>query len=303
MFTKKTLNIDIGTNTIKIITGTLTKDLIKVTEAFILQTPEGTVSDGNILDIPLLKETIQTDLVKRNIKLNEVNFTIASTETITREIVLPKVRRKKLEKMIPFEVERQLPILLEDYVLDYIEIEELNENNFKKVRLQIGALPKVIVEDYLQLAAALSLKPKSLVIHSQSIAQLSKLLTEINNKPFESNLTIAFLEISQHYINCNIVANGVALLNRFIPIAQLEIEEWLQDVERVFRFFLNIKKDNIIDKIYLYGGRVRAQDVGTVENGLNISTELIEKLGNVQWPEYVKSEDIGLYLNALGALI
>ena len=62
MFTKN-LNIDIGTNTIKIITGTLTKDLIKVTEAFILQTP-GYCSDGNILDIPLLKETIQTDLEK-----------------------------------------------------------------------------------------------------------------------------------------------------------------------------------------------------------------------------------------------
>ena len=50
MFTKKTLNIDIGTNTIKITTGTLTKDLIKLLRP-LFSNSRGTVSDGNILDI------------------------------------------------------------------------------------------------------------------------------------------------------------------------------------------------------------------------------------------------------------
>ncbi len=75
--------------------------------------------------------------------------------TFTRSIQLPKLGQAELHEAVQLEVEQYVPMPLEELYLDYVITGATGENN----NIFVVAVPKKIVDSYLNLATKLGLEP------------------------------------------------------------------------------------------------------------------------------------------------
>lgn len=212
------LSLDIGSMLTKGVVGKEGKNGVEIEKAFLFNTPVDTVSDGHILDVASLGAEIKNQLETRSITTKQIIFTISSTEVVTRELLLPSVKNKEIQQLIVFEVEKLLPIQLEQYILDYSVLEKVTEDATIKSRIFVAALPKVIAEEYWQLADLLSLKPLALTIHACSIAQLFQQQVQLNGRNFNRDNSVALLDIGYKSTECNIISKGKLLFHRTVNV-------------------------------------------------------------------------------------
>lgn len=224
MLQRPVLSIDIGTHSIKAVQAKRKKNIIELEKAFLTKTPANSCHDGELTDIRRIADVISQQLTDCRIKAKDVIFTIESTGVIIREIVLPKVKDIQLSSMVRFEVEKYLPIQLDEYIIEYTHIGSIVEDKAEKVKLLVAALPRDIAEAYWALAGELGLRPRALDIHANAIAKLFSNEQQINNQLFQPSRTAAFLDIGSHYINCSIVSKGIIHFNRLIPLGGKDID-------------------------------------------------------------------------------
>lgn len=180
-------------------------------------TPEGTVADGHIVDLAGLVMEIRKQLKTRKITPKRVVFTITSTEVVTRELLLPSVKNKEIAQMIAFEVDKLLPIQMDQYILAYSVLAKVvTEDTTVKSRVLVAAMPKAMAQGYWWLAGKLQLKPLSLTIHACSIAQLFQEEMQLNGKDFDLGMKAVFLDIGYSFTECNVIHKGNLLFHRTI---------------------------------------------------------------------------------------
>lgn len=90
------------------------------------------------------------------------------------------------------------------------------------------------------------------------------------------------------------------------------IESWMQEIERVFKFYTTRATGNTIDRIYIHGGTINLKGIKeNIEGYFNIPTFRINNLSTISVDDKDKREpqgiskeiDINPYLNAIGAII
>lgn len=304
MISKEMISIDIGSHTIKLVVGKHLKNgMVEVKEAHSVNTPEGSIEDGKILDFNRLKEALEVLMMEKKSKAKGAIFTVQSTEAITREVTLPLVKPSEMKDMVHMEIYQYFPVNLDEYIVEHKIIHEFMENDIKKANIMVAALPKMIVEEYLQMATELRLKPVAMDINSNAIAKL--FLPENNNIVNDhktQNKTIAILDIGVSQINLHIISQGIMQFSRIIDQNRMEdMNEFLDEINRYFQFYTSRKTDNQIDSIYIMGGNSKNQGVHKlISESVNIPTFPIIKMSQV------KNEDsihLAEFLNAIGALI
>jgi len=306
---------DVGAYSTRVVVGKGSINSIVVNEAFSFNNPSGLVEDGHIMDVDVLKEEILDQLDDRRIRTKNAVFTIASTKTIMREIVLPYTTMAKVEAMLPFELAKHMPITVDDYVIKHIPLEVFREDKHRRIRVMVVALPKFMVKRYWELCTSADLKPVALTIH---LAGAAHLLQNKNDDPQE---TMALLDLGHTSINCSIIQGGKLVFNRLIPLAKKEfnetgkedfydntnlravIDKWVEEIKMVIRFYLSLKRENRIDKIILFGGGANIKNIATymadkLERQVHVlrGVSKIKYRGNENFP-------LNLYFNAATALL
>jgi type IV pilus assembly protein PilM len=354
LFSSSVLSIDIGNKNTKIVVGKHQKNSVLVEKAMVIDTPLNSYRDGNILDINSLKTAISNVLESEKIKAKKTICTVQSTSIITREIVLPIAKKEEeMKTMVQFEIEQYLPIMFDDYVVEYKVLEEFIEDNIKKGRITVVALPKTIVEAYLKLLEELNLKPVALDMNSNAISKLYESKAKINLENSSYDKTVAVIDIGHNYLNLNIISNGIAQFSRIIPVGSndidinianmfnLSIEEaqkrkiedstldtleanknnlissqilndalkgsvdnWIQEINRIFQYYINRNRENKIEEIYLHGGGCKIKGLPEYfKERLNIPTFKIENISNIKLNKALKDIEIDKYLNCIGSII
>ncbi len=224
MFTSNILSIDVGAKNIKILDLKINKKNICVSNAFSINTPENSYNDGEITDIGRVKEVLEKNLELRNIKTKKAVFTSKGTSIITREILVPAANEKDMEAIIKFQIERYLPIMSEDYIIQHKLISSFKENDVEKSRVNVVAYPKSIVQGYLALCKELKLTPLALDINSNSICKLFYSTCNINEKQYEKEKSIAFIDIGSEYSEINVLKNNNVEFSRLISMGSSYID-------------------------------------------------------------------------------
>ncbi|TCO79173.1 type IV pilus biogenesis protein PilM [Marinisporobacter balticus] len=305
MFPKNTLSIDIDTHCIKIIVGKCKNNLVFIEDAVILSTPEGSFANGQIADIEKIINRIKPFLRNRNFWGKGVVFSFESRSIIEREVFLPYVKGKKIDKMIFYEIKEYFPMSLEKYIIQYKRIEDIYKGDEKVSRFLVSVLPKKIVENYLLLSKQLNLRPRCLDSHTGSIGNIFSKNIEINDKCIK-NETIAIIDLGDENIYINIWEHGVYQFSKLIEILGKDIEkhdEWIDELMRVLDYYSSKKVVGEIDKIYLIGKYAHADKMKQyLKTTFHIPVCSIEKVSNVKIN--VKDHfDLSLYFSAIGAII
>lgn len=116
------------------------------------------IDNGIIVSPEIIAEAAQKLFSQHligDITTNRVALTIPSYRTFTRSLTLPELSDKELADAVNTEAEQYIPIPLDKLYLDFEPIHKVNEGR----EYLAVAVPKDIVDSYLDLASILGLEP------------------------------------------------------------------------------------------------------------------------------------------------
>ncbi|QUH20677.1 type IV pilus assembly protein PilM [Alkaliphilus sp. B6464] len=211
---------------------------------------------------------------------------------------LPKVIVKTyLELANALELE---PIALD---VHFNGIAKLFENNFN-----INSQPKN--QDQTIAIIDLGYDNINVNIIDKNISRFNRLLT-IGGKEIDLNIANNFnfsLEEAQRIKLEQSTFKDDSTSSLYIAIEEVIsgcIDNWLDEIQRIFKFYTSRSPENKISKIYLYGGHANLKNITKYfELFFDIPTESIDDISYI----YIKNNDIKnisitTFLNAIGAII
>jgi type IV pilus assembly protein PilM len=82
------------------------------------------------------------------------------------------------------------------------------------------------------------------------------------------------------------------------------IDQWINEIQKVFQFYSSKGVDSKIDALYLHGGSSNLAGLSEyIEQSLNIPTYRIENLSNVRFMDTIGNFKLEYFINAIGAMI
>lgn len=208
----KSLTIEIGNEFIKICEMQKSKKTVMVHHAISIQTPPDAVEDGFVKDITLVSETIKNAMLEDQISANEVTFVINSSRVATKEVILPLVKKEKVQELINLNASEYFPVNIDDYVLSYTILENKNTKEDKKSRVLVFAAPEAMVESYYSLAKVMGVKVKAVDYAGNSTLQLIKL--QIDAKP------TLVVQLGMDTTIVSVMNDNILQLQRTIPYGE-----------------------------------------------------------------------------------
>ena len=208
----RTLTIEVGNEFIKICEMQNSKNTIMVHHAISVQTPPDAVEDGFIRDVSRVAETIRTAMTEDQIAANEVTFILNSSRVASKEVILPLVKRDKIQELVNMNASEYFPVNIDDYVLSYTVLEEKKSKEEQKSRILVFAAPEIMVQSYFDLAGILGMKVKAVDYAGNSTLQLIKI--QIDEKP------TLVVQIGMDTTIVSVMSNNVLQLQRTIPYGE-----------------------------------------------------------------------------------
>ncbi len=208
----KTLTIEVGNEFIKICEMQNVRNTVMVHHATSIQTPMDTVEDGYVKDVERVSETIKKALFEEQIAAKEVIFVLNSSKVATKEVILPLVKREKIQELVNVNASEYFPVNIEDYVLSYTILEERKTKEEQKSRILVFAAPEGMVQSYFSLAGSLGMKVKAVDYAGNSTLQLIK--TQIDMRP------TMVVQLGMDTTIVSVMNNNVLQLQRTIPYGE-----------------------------------------------------------------------------------
>lgn len=344
LITNKTVVVcDIGSKDIKVVEGKVSRGAIKINKMFSLPTPRGSVSDGSIGNEMALTKTLQDMIINKGIKTSDVIMVNNSTSIITRELSIPKVQEEDLTTLVSFEIQKFLPINMNDYIVQYYDLKEEKEED--KLKVLAITYPRRMAKQYYDLCNNCKLNPVALDITFNSIRKL--IGYSLKEKILQDG-TYGFIDLGYENIYVNIYDEGEMKFTRIIKaggkqldealgenynitlkeaeekkiaeanfreqfleektkeandIMKEKVNEWIEDIRKILEFYRNKTMNGTIKKIYIYGGCARIEGLDRYMERI-LGTD-VETLDSMENVIINNKEEntLGTYLNALGALL
>lgn len=222
----RVLSVDMGYSLTKVCEMDYGVKNPKIYNTFVLNTPEGMISDGLINVKEEFLPLFQTMLNEKGIKTRKVIFSIASSKIATREAKIPYCKENRISDIVRANLSDYFPIDASQYVIAHsilgVEGEEvkeddldLNEGKKKKTaskptgyKLLLLAAPKQLMESYQLLAKALKLEIVTTDYSGNSLYQAAK--------EGCSSGTQMIIKVDERSTLLMVLKEGVIVLNRTI---------------------------------------------------------------------------------------
>lgn len=337
MASKTKLTIEVGSEFIKICDSeVIKKKVISVHHAISVQTPNGAVEDGVIRDINAVADTIKTALNDEMIVSDRVTFVLASSRVAAKEVVLPLIKKDKIQGLINQNASDYFPVNISDYVLSYTLLEQKVTKTEKKLRVLVYAAPEAMVEGYYNLAKLLDKKVEAVDYSGNSTLQVIKLQTDakpnlvvqmgmdttilsvMNNNVLQLQRTISYGEsalLNEVMTSKNVKArvalellSSARLVKDTIDADEItgSLKHLVNNINRVIEYYSGRNPEAPLQKIVIIGDGADVLGIDTLfANETNLPAERLTLLKNVQSYNRIKVPDTALrqYMTNIGATI
>ncbi len=333
---KKYLSIEISDHITEIGVFTKSGKNHKLIDSFMIDTPQGLIADGQIIDATILAEELSVAVKQRGIaKVAGVTFVLSSTKIVSREVSLPKMSPKRVNAVIEMSASDYFPVDLTNYRVKHTILNNLPDKE-DNTRVMITAAPISLIEPYEELAKEMAMPLVALDSSANSTYQLLKKISgeeiSMNVKVNMRSTLITFTKGSimlmqralpfgaDDLINSAISVSGIPSDNLVSALSLCKDEEWLDSnipyeqrkeelarlimgISRSIDFFKSTYKEYNVEKIVLMG---KCADVygllQAVAEGTNIETSLISSISGVLTLG-IPPESVISYISCIGAMI
>ncbi|WP_317367576.1 pilus assembly protein PilM [uncultured Tyzzerella sp.] len=210
------VSIDICDSCIKVIEGEQQGSKIKINKAFIKEIDKSYIHNGyihNKIDLTLLL----TDIVNEyGLKNKDCFISFNSTDTVYKEITLPKTKYSNLDKLIKNSIQELFGDAI-NLVMDYEVCNEIKEDDKIFYKILIYGVPLKIVEDYKNVISNCGLVPKSLDIKRNAIYKISN--NSINGEDIKDDINL-FIDITGNDMMLSLMSKKIVLYKRDVDISE-----------------------------------------------------------------------------------
>lgn len=200
------LGIDIGSRNLHFCLVKQGKEF-EVIGSVSVDSPNGGIELGELLDIRSIGEKINEVISKEKIKAKEMAICINSPEVVIREFSLPSnVKDSELLNALEFEVSKSFKGITNTHDLSF-KIYERNQNFVEGV---VCLCPKELVKGYIEMASNLKIPLKYLDVSPNCIAKAYKEIV----LPVNYSKTLAIVDIGSNSTTVNIISKGRLKMSR-----------------------------------------------------------------------------------------
>ncbi len=157
--------LDISDESIKFVSLVLTKNGIRLGKYGERKIPPGVIESGNIKNPKELESILSALRVEEGIK--SVRVSLPEEQVYLFQMQLEKAGLESVREGIELSLEEHIPIPAQDAIFDY----EIISENPKNIDLQVAAIPKNVIENYLSVFKNSSISVPSFELEAQAISR------------------------------------------------------------------------------------------------------------------------------------
>ncbi len=228
------VSLDIGSSDIKIVEGQVKGGKLKVYNMRKIKSPEDIIQDGELFNEESILLKLKEEMKTSRVRTKNIVLVSSSSTIISREIIVPYVENnEELKTLVNYEIEQFLAINLNNYVIQFMRLEEVIVDEVRKQKIFTIIYPKNLIESYRNLAEKLLLNPYALDISNNSIRKLSSIADIYNVDLINKEESILYLDLGYKSVDLSIVNNNKLEFIRVMPIGGIEIDKFIADLNGI----------------------------------------------------------------------
>lgn len=295
------LSIEIRSNYVHLLEAKTNKNGLFVKKTFSYDFPEQWITEKGIVEGEAFANLLNQSLKENGFTDRHCSLCLNNASILSRELIIPKVDARKIPLIVRSELISTLN-LTPQYVVDFIELENFEEEGNPVIRVLAVASLKSAIESYLEVCKLCNLKLDEIDSATNGLikfASRSQILTKddqiIVADIGKDNLRLYLFE-HQKYI-----LTRTTKLNPYASRTQDEIVEIIEDnLNKMIQFSFTRNDQRGIKTIILIGIDELLPELKIrVEKNLNVSCKILDK------PNFISNKSIyeTRYVNTMGVLL
>ncbi len=232
IFQQTVVGLDIGTSTIKAIKIKKHKSGYELIGAEIFSLTSESIDDMDPdTKTSLYVNSIKKILKQKNISSKLVTTAIPGDSAIIRYIKVPYMAPEELKNVVPYEAEQYIPLGMDQIVFDYQVLNEVEEENQKKMEVLLVAVKNETMNQHLNILKSAGANPFVIDVDSFALCNAYSLnLQEESETGVKAN-TVALINMGARFTTVTIVEDGIPHLSRDINIGG---NNFTKEIQREF---------------------------------------------------------------------
>ncbi len=175
----------------------------------------GAVENGEVRDVEVVSEALRELWTRGGFKSRKVWMGVGNQRVVVREIALPTMPEKELRQSLGFQVQEFIPMPVDEAVLDYHLIEEVEIDGRQMLRLLLVAAQKAMVGALVVAATNAKLEPLGLDL--VPFAMVRAVGTTGAGMALERTGGEAIVDVGAHVTNIVVHSAGETRFVRILP--------------------------------------------------------------------------------------
>jgi type IV pilus assembly protein PilM len=156
---KGRIGLDVGSTAVRAAEVVLGSDPPSLVRAAQVPLPPGAVESGEVRDVEALSGAIRELWQRGGFKARQAVLGVGNQRVVVREVTVPALPPKELRQSLPFQVQDLIPIPVNEAILDYDVLEELEQDGAKMLRLLIVAAHRDMINRMVDAAVRAKVEP------------------------------------------------------------------------------------------------------------------------------------------------
>jgi type IV pilus assembly protein PilM len=156
---KGRIGLDVGSTAVRAAEVVNGSDLPSLVRAAQVPLPPGAVDSGEVRDVEALSAAIRELWQRGAFKSKQAVLGVGNQRVVVREVTVPALPPKELKQSLAFQVQDLIPIPVDEAVLDYDVLEELEQDGAKMLRLLVVAAQREMVNRMVDAAVRAKVEP------------------------------------------------------------------------------------------------------------------------------------------------
>ncbi len=211
------LGLDMGTSHIKLVQFKRDRIGVDLYRYGIYSYPAENINKGRIRDGEELAGHLKKIVGELGIKKRDVNISVNSQSVILRVLNLPIMPAKEISAALKWEMERQLSIPAEEFIIDYIFDREKIVNGEQVLEILSVAIPREVVANYIEVVSTAGLNLVKVEIEALSLNRLFRLYKE-RMQFCQDDPLLVLVDIGGEYSNLLVMEGGAYVFSRTLGV-------------------------------------------------------------------------------------
>lgn len=178
-------------------------------------TPEGTISEGGIVDTAVVSATVRRLLEGRNIIQRQATSALGGQGVVIRHVQFPDMDLDELREVIRWEAEHHIPIPPSEAVVDFVVIPgqgDPDERGHSQMRVMLVGAQRKVVDSHVEAMKRARLVPKALDLDALACFRVA---AAAGYRPEESaRYAQAIIDLGHSTTKLSIYLRGALEMNR-----------------------------------------------------------------------------------------